>query len=181
MSSANDRKLCIEVFTVFMECVKYYNEKEGFNSLPPCVILVGEKESVIIPPEVLTDKDICALAAGLPDICENIGKIVGVCAGVHVQYHIATPFRIAGRAVFETEDFYSVMNVILDRNGGSPQERTLVFSSDGHIRHVSKMPFAEPFLDELGKMKFLANCITSFNIGWSGVRSKFANDEKKGL
>ncbi len=180
MSSANDRKLCIEVFTTFMECAKHYNEKEGFNSLPPCVVLVGEEKSAIIPPEVLADKDISAIAAYLPGLCEDIGSIVGVCAGVHVQYHIPTPFRIGEHAVFETEDFYSVMNVILDRNGGAPRERTLILGGDGHVRHLDKMPFSQPFLDELGKMKFLANFLTSFNLGWNGARSKFADDEGKG-
>ena len=174
MQNDSDRKICIEAFDNFNKVVRKSNENEGFNNIGPCVVLVGEKKAMPIPHEVITEDDLVSLTMNMPMLNEELGNIVGLCAGLHVMYSVPTMYQIADSMIYETEDFYAVMNVILDRNGGSPKERTLIMDDKGHFHHIDKMAFQEPFQEPLRRMKSIASCITSFNFGYLKGRQQNA-------
>ena len=159
----NDRNLCIEAFDSFLKVVKEFTENQGFCNLGPCVFLVGEKNVGEISPEVLVNEDTGYICQNMSKFNKDLGSIIGIGAGIHVVYSIPTEIQIGNKQVFEAEDYYSVMSVILDRNGGNPKERTLVMDGNGAVHHVDKMAYPEIFQEPLRRMKTVATCITAWN------------------
>ena len=162
----NKKQMCNDAFNFFYNFVRKEEEENGMESLEPSVMLVGNRGySAFVPSEIFTEDNVVALWSGMEDLKNQIGEIIGLSVGIQIRCLSRTPIEIQGNEIIDIENYYPMVNVMLDDQCGAV-ERTLVLCDDSQVRHVTEIGVQEPFDATIHKVKNLVNCINFYNAGF---------------